>query len=398
MPNEQNSSQGRRPHYHRGRRGTDRRGFDRRTLQHPQEPGGRDQVDVEQIMREIRNRIARRHGIDLTSQQIQELAARRLEAILEPRHVKPALMEQMRRAAGESIEVPSPPADEPQSTFDEAALYQSHRGIVRLLRRWLNPILKLFFNPAPLVEALSTQARRNNAAAEREAELQTRQAEWNALHYEILQRLVMEVSRATIETQSLSMRMEALAAKIDFNERRVRGLEQVAHQGKPAGRPVEQPSVETSTAAPPAGVTVLSEGSADSARRRRRRRRGRRSGAPLGGEATATGPDATRTTADVETDAENDGDADNGELEPGEVDDGVIETAEGSASTSLEPAHAFSLLQPVERHPQVDSPAAEPQDRSVATPPLPPAQPSPPRDEPVPPAPVDHADPGPPDR
>ena len=78
---------GRRPHYHRGRRGTDRRGNDRRSAQQSAEPGARpsgDQVDVEQIMREIRSRISQRHGIELSTQQIQELAARRLEAILEP--------------------------------------------------------------------------------------------------------------------------------------------------------------------------------------------------------------------------------------------------------------------------------------------------------------------------
>jgi hypothetical protein len=50
---------GRRPHYHRGRRGTDRRGNERRSPQAPEQsarPAG-DQTDVEQIMREIRARI-----------------------------------------------------------------------------------------------------------------------------------------------------------------------------------------------------------------------------------------------------------------------------------------------------------------------------------------------------
>ena len=47
---------------------------------------GGDHVDVEQIMRDIRARIAQRHGIELTGQQIQELAARRLEADPRPAH------------------------------------------------------------------------------------------------------------------------------------------------------------------------------------------------------------------------------------------------------------------------------------------------------------------------
>ena len=95
MPTEHNA-QGRRPHYNRGRRGPDRRGSDRRSTQQAQEqqgrPQGGDHVDVEQIMRDIRARIAQRHGIELSSQQVQELAARRLEAILDPRTMNPALM------------------------------------------------------------------------------------------------------------------------------------------------------------------------------------------------------------------------------------------------------------------------------------------------------------------
>ena len=53
-----------------------RRGIDRRSPQQSAEQGGRaaDQVDVEQIMREIRARISQQHGIELSTQQIQDLA------------------------------------------------------------------------------------------------------------------------------------------------------------------------------------------------------------------------------------------------------------------------------------------------------------------------------------
>ena len=95
------NQQSRRGHYNRGRRGPDRRGPERRTPP-PQAPeqGGRDHVDVEHIMRDIRARIAQRHGIDLSNQQIEELAARRLEAILDPRAIKPGLLDELRRSAG----------------------------------------------------------------------------------------------------------------------------------------------------------------------------------------------------------------------------------------------------------------------------------------------------------
>ena len=93
-----NQNQDPRRHFHRGRRGPDRRGFERRPPQpQAQEHTGRDHVDVEQIMRDIRARIAQRPGIELSTPQIQDLAARRLESILDPRAIKPALLDEMRR-------------------------------------------------------------------------------------------------------------------------------------------------------------------------------------------------------------------------------------------------------------------------------------------------------------
>jgi hypothetical protein len=285
-------------------------------------------VDVEQIMRDIRARIAKRHGIDLTPQQIRELAARRLEAILEPRHVAPSLMEQMRRAAGESIEVPAPRA-EASSELDESALYASHRGLLRSLRRWLNPILKLFFNPTPLVDAVRDLTKRSNAAATREAELYARQAEWNALHFEILQRLVTEVSRVAIDTQGLASRIESLAARVDFAERRVRSLEATAPvPTRPAPRPVETPVGEpTPRPGAPGSATDASaspspaEGAGDAPRRRRRRRRGRRGGgSSLPGDA-APPPPGVSQSVEADVDDELDGDAE------GEAD-GAADVAE----------------------------------------------------------------------
>src|SRR5262245_7859917 len=135
MPNDHSPSQGRRPHYHRGGRAQARRAPDRASPPTPRGQSARAHRDVEQIMRDIRSRISSRHGIDLTSQQSHELAARRLEAILEPRHVSPSLMEQMRRAAGEAIEVPAPATDAPAAAFDESSLYASPRRFLSLLRR-----------------------------------------------------------------------------------------------------------------------------------------------------------------------------------------------------------------------------------------------------------------------
>jgi len=278
--------QHRRQHFHRGRRGSDRRPNERRgpgsTPSPEQAQAPREHVDVEQIMRDIRSRISQRHGVELTTQQIQELAARRLEAILDPRTVKPSLLEQIRRSTSTPLDTTSTP--ELTYSFEDTTIYDSSRGSLRFFRRLLNPLLKLFFNPNPLISALSTQARLNQAAAQREAERERRQAEWNALHYEILQRLVLEVSRTSLEAQQLTLRIEALSAKVDFAERRARSIEGTLHQARPSPRhestppPAQVAQAPREPGAPDVAAAPVGQegGPGEGGRRRRRRRRGRR--------------------------------------------------------------------------------------------------------------------------
>jgi len=154
---------------------------------------------------------------------------------------------------------------------------------------------------------------------QRDAERDRRQAEWNALHYEILQRLAIEVSRVSIEAQSQSMRVESLGAKVDFNDRRVRTME--GTQTRPARQQESSPAplqtaatgaVMAEAAPQPQPQPQQSEGqpAGDAPRRRRRRRRGRRSpgaGAPAEGGANTNAP--TSAAVDVE---EGDADGDEG--------------------------------------------------------------------------------------
>lgn len=279
------NSQNRRPnaHSHRNRRGNERRRDDRRPQppQNQERPGRSNATDVEQIMRDLRARIAQRHGIDLSQQQLQELAARRLEAILDPRTVKPALLEELRRGAAAAPEAPATGA--PGYDFTDTTIYESHRGFIRFMRRLLNPVLMLFVNPNPIARALSAQSRINTEAAERATEQAQRQTEWNALHFDILQRLVTEVAKVSIEVQALSSRVESLVARVDFNDKRVRTLENApATGGRPSHRPVE-PAVaqapQTAAATVPGGSeSGVTESGGEGVRRKRRRRRGRRSG------------------------------------------------------------------------------------------------------------------------
>lgn len=284
----------RRGHFHRGRRGPDRRGVDRRAPAPPpaQPTPARDQIDVEQIMREIRARIAQRQGVELSHQQIDDLAARRLEYILDPRAMKPEFLDTLRRSVDETVEREEKRLlAEPAYVFEDTTLYDSHRAILRVMRKLLNPLLKLFFNPNPLIRALHLQARLNVEAAERDTARDRRQAEWNALHYKILQRLVTEVSRLSLELQALSTRVESLGARVDFTDRRVRAIEGTVHQLRPAARPPEAAAPVRSPEPGPTTIEATPESSPpEGARRRRRRRRGRRGGGMPTEMAQATPP------------------------------------------------------------------------------------------------------------
>src|SRR5205807_10253676 len=149
-------------------------------------------------------------GVDYTEQQIRELAAVKLEKFLDPRSVRSDLLEYFRKTP--------PPPERPNYDFGEDTLFETHRGVVRWFRRLLQPILKLFFNPNPLIQALHIQSRLNTINAERETRL-------DQLYYELLHNLVVETTRMAIEVKNLKMRVESVSSRLEFNERRARALE-----------------------------------------------------------------------------------------------------------------------------------------------------------------------------
>jgi hypothetical protein len=261
-----------------------------------------ESIDVEQIMDQIRARIREKRGVDYTEQQIRELAAVKLEKLLDPRGVRSDLLERFRQvqAGDESAELPN-------YAFDETTLYETHRAPIRWIRRILQPVLKLFFNPNPLIQALNIQARLNTAFVQREV---ARRA-LDQLSFEVIHNLVVETTRLGIEVKNLKMRVESLASRLDFNERRARALEsavvykpsgELGEAATPAagtsrtgpaasGPPVAYPAAGATSAPQTAGGGWSAEGPGLRSRRRRRRR-GRRGGgpSPMEGGAPETQP------------------------------------------------------------------------------------------------------------
>ena len=190
-----------------------------------------DNVDVEQIMRQIRSRIREKRGVDYTEEEIRELANVKLEKFIDPKGVRSGLLDEYRR-------VSTPAASAPNYAFGEDTLYETHRGPIRWMRSLLRPFLKLLFNPNPLIQALHIQADLNQKAAERNA----KREQMDALHYEVIHNLVVELTRTGVEVKSLKMRLESMASRLDFDERRARALEGVVQYRPGAVPPLQVPS------------------------------------------------------------------------------------------------------------------------------------------------------------
>ena len=278
-----------------------------------------DSVNVEQIMEQLRARIREKRGVDYTEQQIRELAAVKLEKFLDPRGVRSDLLEQFRKA-----QPAYEPPELPNFAFEDSTLFESHRAAIRWLRKLLLPILKLFFNPNPLIQALHIQSQLNTMNAEREARREATRRQLDQLYYELIHNLVVEATRLGIEVKNLKMRLESVSSRLEFNERRARALESVVvykpsgaeserppRQQPPPPQPQPQPrgqappqvsyvapaaeSAPTPQPAPAGGSPTGVEGPGQRSRRRRRRR-GRRG---AGSAAAIMGAPAAQSTSDT---------------------------------------------------------------------------------------------------
>jgi hypothetical protein len=283
-----------------------------------------DAVDVEQIMRQIRARIREKRGVDYTEDEIRRLASVKLEKFLEPSGVRSDLIEQFRLRRPD----PPPPPGE-NYAFEEDTLFTSHRGIVRLVRRFLRPILKLFFNPGPLADVLHKQAELNRQLYSL-YEWDRKRDALDPAYFEVMHNLVLEMTRLGIEVKNLKMQVESLSSRLDFDEHRARALEGVV-QYKPGAtvpppaprgdvRPDTRP--DTRPDARPGAPAEATEGAGEERRRRRRRRR-RHGGRPAEAQAAASeglapaddAPAATDETPSRADDDAFDGDADDKDAE-----------------------------------------------------------------------------------
>ena len=239
-----------------------------------------DSVSVEQIMDQIRTRIAEKRGIDYTEDEVRRLATVKLETFLDPTKARSDLVERYRRrrqagppTADSSQRVDDERRSPPSYDLEDMEIYGSSRGIVgrviKLIRRLLNPVLKLFFDPDPIVRVLHVQ---NQINAHTARQLERGRREVDELCFELLDNLLVEMTRLSIDMKNYRMRLESVASRLDFDERRARALN--------GGGPGTVSAPEPAAVATPAGSTEESGkdtlAAAGTNRQRRRRRRGRR--------------------------------------------------------------------------------------------------------------------------
>ncbi len=173
-------------------------------------------VDVEAIMRAIRKRIDEKKQGLYSDDEIREIAEHRLDAVLDAHDFNPDFIKDFRAQEARW-----------NFRFGEDTVYESSRGalgeILQTIRGFLKPVQKLFWNPNPMIAALS------------------RQSDLNSYYVHLLHNLAIEMTKLNLEVQELRNRCLELQGRLEFQERREKTLEGmvVYRDDAPDGRSTE---------------------------------------------------------------------------------------------------------------------------------------------------------------
>ena len=218
-------------------------------------------IDVEAIMANIRKKIEEKRKGLYTEEEVREIAEMRLDAILDSNEFNSDFVAEF-RARDEQWNY----------TFTPETIYASSRagggGLIRSLRGLLNPVLKLFFNPNPMISALS------------------RQSDLNRYYVLMLHNMTTEMTRLNLELTNLKARLRTIGVRVDFQTKREKTFEQLATSSRQSGQRKEtrETSTSTSTSTSPNEGRRRGRGGGGGRRPYRRRRGGRASGGGRGGD------------------------------------------------------------------------------------------------------------------
>jgi hypothetical protein len=183
-------------------------------------------VDVEQIMRSIRKRIEEKKQGVYSDDEIRDIAEHRLDAVLDAHEFNSDFIADFRSQPSRW-----------NFSFGPQTLYRSSRGAVGQLlertRSLLQPLQKLFWNPNPMISALS------------------RQSDLNSYYVHVLHGLAVELTKLNLEVQDLRNRNLQLQGRLDLLARREKTLEDMVVYRDDAGPP--GPEGEAGSSAGPEG-------------------------------------------------------------------------------------------------------------------------------------------------
>lgn len=306
----------------------------------PEFPVQSEGVDVEQIMEQIRARIRANRDSGDAAPDAQARAA----AAPQPASRRGSARAHAPQPAAEPE---LPPAE--SFDFDHDTIYRSSRGALGsalyAIRRLLSPLLKFVFNVQTMTHALAVQSRINRRQAafddrvsrlfETSSQRLEAREEIDKLNQQVMQDLVAEMTRLSVEMKNHRMFVESVAARLDFFERQAQARK-VDGRARSGSQPAERSA-------------AAEDGGESTEPARRRRRRGRRRSGRGGASATTTTAETDSAAAAEEGAAATSG----GEApEAGESSDSSAAGAEPATESSPpEPAPDAGAPQPETKPP-----------------------------------------------
>jgi hypothetical protein len=159
-------------------------------------------IDVETIMADIRKKIGEKRKGLYTEEEVREIAEMKLDAVLDAGEFNSDFVTAFRERDAQW-----------NFSFGPETIYASTRGVsgslIRSARKLLNPILKLLFNPNPVISALS------------------RQADLNRYYVLLLHNMALEMTKMNLEMTHLKARLRSTGIRIDVQSRREKVLEEI---------------------------------------------------------------------------------------------------------------------------------------------------------------------------
>ena len=157
-------------------------------------------VDVESIMSTIRKRVEEKRKGLYTEGEIREIAEMKLDSVLDANEFNSDFITAFRARDAQW-----------NYSFGPETIYASSRGeagsVIRFARKLFHPLLKLLFNPNPIISSLS------------------RQSDLNRYYVLLLHNMAVEMTKMNLEVTNLKARLRSMGIRVDFQNQREKVLE-----------------------------------------------------------------------------------------------------------------------------------------------------------------------------